>query len=170
MAYGKRDLIEASGLPDRTIRNYIVRGLIPRPKGHGLAAEYSEDAMIRAVAIGRMRAEGQHIDLITEKVARWTQAEFREFVDATAPRPSPPDDAAPEPAPPPVVDGTLERRVVRGEGGLREAPCYHVVTLLPGITLMVDADAPEIVLRIATEICERYGQRARPRAAAGPES
>ncbi len=80
MSYTKQDVMELSGLADRTIRNYVKRGLLPAPKGHGLAAEYDEEHMVRAVAIGRMRAQGDHIDVITERIAEWKTAQFKRFV------------------------------------------------------------------------------------------
>src|SRR5580692_10877596 len=87
MAYTRQDLVRRSGLPDRTLRNYIARGLLPRPTGYGLAAEYGEEHMVRAVAIGRMRVQGQPIQAIEQHVAGWSTAKFRRFVSQTDPPP-----------------------------------------------------------------------------------
>ncbi|HEV3192770.1 MAG TPA: MerR family transcriptional regulator [Polyangiaceae bacterium] len=189
MTYTKRDVIERSGLADRTIRNYVKRGLLPAPVGHGLAAEYNEEYMVRAVAIGRMRAEGEHIDVITERIAGWTTAQFKRFVKQTEPRaPAPPPAPAP-PTPPPVaspqsqgapplpVPALQEAVAHEGEpvtraavhqesrhdeiadGELPDAPCWRIYSLITGIGLMVDVKAPPIVQRIAAEILARYGPR-----------
>ncbi|HEY1694546.1 MAG TPA: MerR family transcriptional regulator [Polyangiaceae bacterium] len=89
MPFTKADLLERSGLPDRTIRNYMARGLIPRPTGHGLAAVYDDEAMVRAVAIGRMRASGAHIQSVVEQIAGWTTRRFKRYVAETDPKPAP---------------------------------------------------------------------------------
>ena len=204
MPYTKQDLIEKSGLADRTIRTYIARGLLPRPVGHGLGAEYDDVHMVRAVAIGRMRAEGLRIADITERIAGWKTAQFKRFVAKTeppAPEPPPAAEPSPDPAeeiarpePPEAPRGLREpgprvprigetpnddggrgepaRREVAGRASLRstsrdeeiadsdlpEAPCWRIYSLLTGIGLMVDVDAPPIVQRIAAEILTRYGR------------
>jgi DNA-binding transcriptional MerR regulator len=189
MTYTKRDVIERSGLADRTIRNYVKRGLLAAPVGHGLAAEYNEEHMVRAVAIGRMRAEGEHIDVITERIAGWTTAQFKRFVRQTEPRapePAPtPPPPTPPPAPPlspgapslPVVPALEEAAAHEGEPVARaavpqdnrhdaiadrdlpDAPCWRIYSLITGIGLMVDVKAPPVVQRIAAEILARYGPR-----------
>jgi DNA-binding transcriptional MerR regulator len=175
MPYTKQDLIEKSGLADRTIRTYIARGLLPRPVGHGLAAEYDEGHMVRAVAIGRMRAEGLHIADITERIAGWKTAQFKRFVAQTEPpAPEPPPAAEPSPAPAEEVvrrealedprgrhEPVKRQPLVRDEiadSDLPDAPCWRIYSLLTGIGLMVDVDAPPIVQRIAAEILTRYGR------------
>lgn len=97
MAYTKQDVMARSGLPDRTIRNYIKRGLLPRPVGHGLAAEYDEDHMVRAVTIGRLRGEGIPIEAIADQIGGWKTSQFKRFVART--NPEEPAEAAPAPAP-----------------------------------------------------------------------
>jgi DNA-binding transcriptional MerR regulator len=180
MTYFKEHVIERSGLPDRTIRNYIKRGLLPPPVGHGLGAEYSEEHMLRAVTIGRMRAQGIKIDAIAEQIAAWSNAKFKRFVADTEPQPTaaapaapPTPPEAPEPAalrgeippraelPPRGVpqEATIERHDPIGDATLSDGPCFRIVSLLPGLGLMLDVDAPPIVRRIAAEICERYGQK-----------
>jgi DNA-binding transcriptional MerR regulator len=174
MSYTKQDLIEQSGLPDRTIRNYLARGLIPRPRGHGLAAEYDEEHLVRAVAIGRMRGQGMHIDAITERIADWTTAKFKRFVAKTEPpaepAPSPPSaPSAPPPPPPPpeephpLLGEVVPRARLRGRDAHREieetddddalpqAPSWRIFSLVTGLGLMVDVDAPPVVHRIALE-------------------
>ncbi len=178
MRYLKQHLIEASGLPDRTIRNYIKRGLVPPPEGYGLAATYGEEHMVRVVAIGRMRAEGAAIDAITERIAGWTTARFKRFVTQTnppaeapaSPPAAPPSPGVPSPLPEleaPPVEGepvsprgpAMRRPTPIGALALPEGPSFRVIALLPGLGLMVDTRASPIVQRIAAEICDRYGER-----------
>jgi len=177
MRYTKRDLIERSGLPDRTIRNYIGRGLLPRPRGHGLAAEYDDEHMLRAVTIGRMRAEGQQIDAIAEQIAGWSSAKFRRYVARTEPPPeqpppSPPQDeplsgAVGSPSPTAVPALGAPRTVTRAERpqdeplaeiGLPDAPSWRIYPLVTGLGLLVDAQASPVVHRIAAEIVGKYGR------------
>jgi DNA-binding transcriptional MerR regulator len=175
MPYLKSHVIEQSGLPDRTIRNYIGRGLLPPPEGYGMAATYSEEHMVRAVAIGRMRAQGDHVDTITARVDGWSLARFRRFVTETHPEPPPPPVAAPlpssEPSPAlpqapaqqgePVNPGQarLESHDAIDDLALPEGPSFRILPLLPGLGLMLDSEAAPIVRRIAAEICHRYGRR-----------
>jgi DNA-binding transcriptional MerR regulator len=188
MSYTKQDVMELSGLADRTIRNYVKRGLLPAPKGHGLAAEYDEEHMVRAVAIGRMRAQGDPIDVITERIAEWKTAQFKRFVAKTepaapeapveleSPAPMAPEPPLPAPAARPEPSPALQevgaqrgepartlRRSARHEAiaddELPDAPCWRIYSLITGIGLMVDVNAPPVVQCIAAEILARYGPR-----------
>jgi DNA-binding transcriptional MerR regulator len=200
MPYFKQHLMERSGLPDRTIRNYIARGLIPKPRGHGLAAEYDDEHMVRAVGIGRMRERGMNIEEITVHTEGWTTAKWKRWVRDTEPQPPPPP---PAPVPPPAASAEshgagAEARAASaetdgepvlpgaraharlGDGGERYEPIeqadgeilpdgasWRMYPLITGILLMVDADAPPVVHRIAAEMIARYGAAA---AAARPRS
>ncbi len=187
MTYTKQDVMARSGLPDRTIRNYIKRGLLPRPVGHGLAAEYDEDHMVRAVTIGRLRAERIQIDAIADQIAGWKTSQFKRFVART--NPDEPEEAAPPPAsaasasapaPAPAVSASapasthsddallgqpVERAPLRTrkqhealtQATLPEAPRWRIYSLLSGMALMVDDGAAPVVQRIAAEILARYG-------------
>ena len=171
MPYTKQQVTELSGLPDRTLRNYQKRGLLPATDGYGLGASYSDDYAVRAVTIGRMRAQGDAIDVITERISGWTTAAFRRFVRQTdpAPPPQPPPAAPPAAAPAeaPAVDGEpvsraeerLRRHEPIGELALPDGPSFRVLPLLPGLGLMVDMRAAPVVHRIAAEIYERYANR-----------
>jgi DNA-binding transcriptional MerR regulator len=168
MPYTKQDVIARSGLPDRTIRNYIQRRLLPAPQGHGLAAEYDDEHMVRAVAIGRMRAQGGRIDTIAEHIAGWSTAKFKRFVAQTEPPaeeapPSPPPPAPRSEGPEPVAAERVARAQLRrheplGDAELPDAPSWRIYSLITGIGLMVDADAPPIVHRVAAEILATYGR------------
>ncbi|HEY6459814.1 MAG TPA: MerR family transcriptional regulator [Polyangiaceae bacterium] len=180
MPFTKSDLVALSGLPDRTLRNYMGLGLIPRATGHGLAAVYDDDAMVRAVAIGRMRASGQTIGAIMDRIEGWSTARFKKFVAETDPPAAPAASPSPPAAPAPgrSAGGDAARPARRtpdalyaGDGvapapdeplddlALPPGPVCRVLALLPGLVLMVDGDAPPIVHRVAAEICARYGGR-----------
>jgi hypothetical protein len=177
MPYTMRDLAERSGLAPRTLRSYAMEGLIPRADGRGPGAKYSEEHMVRAVAIGRMRARGVGIGQILDDVEGWSTARFAKYVAETDP---PPEQAAPAPASsePPLVEGEPvpaedARRLgakgrargagmeVAEDGELPDAAAWSIYPLLSGMALMVDIDAPEAVRRLAKEILGKYGARPR---------
>jgi DNA-binding transcriptional MerR regulator len=180
MPYTMRDLAERSGLAPRTLRSYAMEGLIPRADGRGPGAKYSEEHMVRAVAIGRMRARGVGIGQILDDVEGWSTARFAQYVAQTDPPPKP---AAPAPASsePPAVEGERvpaeDVPLLGAEGGARrargagmevaedgelpDAAAWSIYPLLSGMALMVDIDAPEAVRRLAKEILGKYGARRR---------
>jgi MerR HTH family regulatory protein len=162
MPYSKRDLVELTGLGARTIRTYCERGLIPRPRGHGLGAEYDEEHLVRALTIARMRASGTGLDAIAEEIAGWTTAKFKRYVADTAPPPSAPPGGLPPPTEPPPMGASpfpIEPIVT---ASLPAAPAWRIYSLLTGIGLMVDVDAPPVVHRIAAEILAKYGRSRAP--------
>ena len=53
------DLVEASGLPGRTIRFYIARGLLGGPIKAGRGAAYSSEHLARLERIKNLQAEGR---------------------------------------------------------------------------------------------------------------
>lgn len=48
-------LAQATGIPERTIRSYISRGLLPPPSGRGRAASYGPEHLERLQFIGQVR-------------------------------------------------------------------------------------------------------------------
>ncbi len=58
------ELAEASGLPARTIRFYIARGLVEGPAKAGRAAAYSADHLARLERIKTMQSEGRMLSEI----------------------------------------------------------------------------------------------------------
>ncbi|MDQ6698850.1 MAG: helix-turn-helix domain-containing protein [Acidobacteriota bacterium] len=53
------ELAEASGIPARTIRFYIARGLLMGPVKAGRGAEYSAEHLARLEKIKKLQAEGR---------------------------------------------------------------------------------------------------------------
>jgi len=162
MPYAMSHLSERTGLAARTLRQYVALGLIPPPEGHGPGAVYGEEHMVRAIAIARMRDQGDSLGVIQETFAAWSLEQIREFVRETEPPPSahPPAVAPPPPeaAPAPVAAALEKPDIIEGTS-LPGARRYVVCSLLPGMLLMVDDDAPQLVRRVAAEIVEKYGTR-----------
>jgi DNA-binding transcriptional MerR regulator len=177
MPYTMDDLVRRAGVSARTIREYMRLGFVDPPTGHGLAAAYDDDQMLYAVAVARMRAEGTGWEAIRERVTTWSVAKVRAYVRKTDPKPPAPDPVAPPPSPPepPALDGepvgprarlphsgaAREDRMQR-DGDFPDSPVpdgshYVFCPVLPGLVLLVSADATPLVRRIAAEMIERYG-------------
>jgi DNA-binding transcriptional MerR regulator len=62
------ELAEASGLPARTIRFYISRGLLDGPAKPGRGAEYSPEHLVRLRQIQKLQADGRMLSDIARKL------------------------------------------------------------------------------------------------------
>jgi len=154
MAYTMRDLVQRSGLPARTLRVWNERGLLPRAIGRGPAATYSEEHLLRAITIGRMRAAGKRVDAVADAVEQWGFADFQRYVAETDPKPAPAPPPPPEPAPAPPHEPI-------GTATLPDAHAWRHYPLLTGLGLVVDTAASPVVNRIAMEILAKYGSAIR---------
>jgi hypothetical protein len=178
MLYTMADLTAASGLSARTIRDYIHHKFIEPPQGNGPAALYTEQQLLSAVCIARMRARKVGWDEIGATVPHWSLAKLRGYVKKTDPAPAKTEPVVtppPSPLDPPALEGEPigPRARLPGAGGaspgpravthddhdavLPDAPRWMLVQLLPGMALMVRDDAAKVVKRTAAEIIERYG-------------
>ena len=180
MRYLMTDLVSRSGLTSRTIRDYIRQGFLDPPDGHGLAATYSEKQLLTVVAIARMRAVKTGWSEIVDRLSTWSPKKLRAFVAQTDPSvPSPPSASAPapmlegepvapvaRPLPPrhPEADTTTELDAPASpDDVLRGGRTFVMASVLPGLAIIVDHDAPALVKRVAAEIVEKYGvMRERP--------
>jgi DNA-binding transcriptional MerR regulator len=63
------ELAAESGLPARTIRFYIARGLLPRPEGGGRGAGYGKQHLMRLEEIKKMQARGMMLAEIARRLA-----------------------------------------------------------------------------------------------------
>jgi DNA-binding transcriptional MerR regulator len=176
MRYLMADLVERSGLTSRTIRDYIKEGYLARPKGHGPAATYSEEQLLRVVAIARMRARGDNWEEIANRFEDWSLKQLRAYVRKTEPPASPPTAPASEPTPPPdplELEGRSAPRTLPahsetasttdldavgddGLAGFDEAARFAMVPLVPGLGIFLRADASPLAKRLAAEILRKY--------------
>lgn len=63
------DLVESSGLPERTVRNFITEGLVPPALGRGRSRYYTTDHLARLELVARLRAERLSFDEIRERLS-----------------------------------------------------------------------------------------------------
>ena len=80
--YTIQELMEASGVPRRTIYFYCQQGILPPPNGAGQAARYTETHLARLKMIPQLRAEGKRLDDIRDQfVAEGTGGELNNVMD-----------------------------------------------------------------------------------------
>lgn len=131
--YSSTALAQAVGLRASTIHRYLQEGLLPSPPRRGPATVYTEEHLLRLRAIRKMRGANLGLARIKRKLTAMSLDEVRAMVE-----PPPLAPAAPAPA----VDAAMER--------------WERAALVPGLELMVRADAGPLVLRLAREIVATY--------------
>ena len=131
--YTAAALARAVGLRVPTIHHYLQEGLLPSPPRRGPATVYTEEHLLRLRALRKMRMEGLSLARIKRRLPAMSLDQLRAMVDPPAPAP---------PTPTPASDGMMER--------------WERAALVPGLELMVRADAGPLVLRLAREIVAAY--------------
>ena len=127
-SYTIGELEELAGVPRRTIYFYVQQGLLPPPRGAGLAARYDEGHLSRLQAIPRLRAQGRRLD------------EIRSLFEAGTPEP-----LARRLADEPIVSAeaavapAAESAPDRASAGPVPEPVRRY-RLAAGVELLVDAD------------------------------
>jgi DNA-binding transcriptional MerR regulator len=76
-------LVNASGVPRRTIYFYVQQGLLPPPQGAGLAAYYTSAHLLRLQLIPVMRGKGLRLDEIRQRFGEMTEEDMRQELDAS---------------------------------------------------------------------------------------
>ena len=95
-SYTIGELEELAGVPRRTIYFYVQQGILPPPRGAGLAARYDEVHLARLRAIPQLRAQGRRLDEIRAFF------EAHPLVATSSESRSVPEPIVPPPAPEPV--------------------------------------------------------------------
>lgn len=62
------ELVDASGIPERTIRQYITDGLIPPALGRGRARYFTPGHLERLAMVAKLRADRLSVDEIRERL------------------------------------------------------------------------------------------------------
>ncbi len=136
-SYTLAALAKAAGVTVRTARFYFAEGIVQRPIPRGPATRYTDDQLLRVRAVKKLRFDGVRLPEIKRRLPSLSLEEVRALVDPPAPRPPS--------AAPPAADVSMER--------------WDRATLLPGLELLVRADAGPLVQRIAREIVAAYRAR-----------
>src|SRR5262249_18661022 len=92
------DLAERAGIPPRTVRYYVQRGLLQAPRFRGPDTAYEEEHLIRLRAIRRLQERFFPLDAIQVELARMTPDAIRALAEGAEPSPLT-ATMAPAPAP-----------------------------------------------------------------------
>jgi len=140
--YTRDELLGLTGVSARTLGVYTKLGFLPRPVLAGPNTRYSEEHLVRLLAVTKLRNE-EHLPLaaIGARLAAMTHDEMDEYVSEAGPAAEDADGASCVETPPaagaPARAGTAATAWGGAEG--RRGTRY---TLAPGVELLVDDDAP----------------------------
>ena len=173
-----RDVIARTGINPITLRSWIHAAVIPRGSGRARGTRYTETHVLKILAAQSLRAKGLGLEQVAYRIRRMTDEELASFVRlpvATTPASASSSGGSEAPSPStaaPAASAASPSAVVAKTPAVEAADTYAFrplqwVPLLPGITLLVDPDAGELVQRIAREIASHYAVR--PDASAPPK-
>jgi DNA-binding transcriptional MerR regulator len=145
------ELVPLAGLGARAIRYYLERNLLPRPKFYGTATRYKRDHLLRLLAIRRLRAEDMSLAEIKRRLATLSSIELERLATDELP-PGPTADAL-------MTSPTIAAAVaapIAPETLLTLDPIesWQRIALLPGLELLVKADASPSVRHVAKQMLD----------------
>jgi DNA-binding transcriptional MerR regulator len=156
------ELARLGGVTPRTVRYYLEKDLLPSPPFYGTATRHQRPALVRLLAIQRMKLE-EHLplDAIKKRLAHMEPA----AIEAYAVEKLPAGPAA-------TALGVARAQPMPSLGEPDSPPTYRserwdLVQLLPGLALMVYADASPLVKKLAQQIYDHCASAA-PKAVTTP--
>lgn len=138
--YTLDDLMREAGIGRRTLRSYIARGALPRPKHRGPLPAYDEAFLLRLKAAVRLRREGVPIDDLAARLSATSPDEIAYLAGH-----GPPPEAVPA--------EDFSKRAAAPTGPER----WERTCLYPGLELHVAVDAGEAAQRMARAIRRMFG-------------
>ena len=172
-----RDVTARTGINPITLRSWIHAAVIPRGSGRARGTRYTETHVLKILAAQSLRAKGLGLEQVAYRIRRMTDEELASFVRlpvATTPASASSSGGAEAPSQSTAAPAAsaASTSAVANSSATEAAGAYAFrplqwVPLLPGITLLVDPDAGELVQRIAREIASHYAVR--PDASAPPK-
>lgn len=139
VTYTMDGLAAASGVPARTLRQWIRMRLLPKPAGRGRAARYGDEHLLRARAVRHLRRAKVSVPKIRARLGGLDEGALRALV------PPPPRVMSVDGVPPPPPAPSYPRT------------SWELVTLLDGLVLMVNPQRGPALQRIADDIFRHYG-------------
>jgi DNA-binding transcriptional MerR regulator len=157
------ELARLSQLPQRRLRYYLEHRLIEPSEFRGTATRYQRRELLRVLGIARLRAEtGANLAEIKRKLDVLGDRELEAWLRT---QPLPPAAAEALGATQPEARGEPGAATRDGASQVvpsvraaaaKNASTWHRVCLLPGLELMIAADASPAVLRAAQTICDDH--------------
>jgi DNA-binding transcriptional MerR regulator len=160
------ELAQLTGLAETTVRYYMHRRIIQPIQVRGTATRYDRRSLERLLGVMRLKIEEQETTLADKqrKLDAMDDAELEQWVRAGSLPPAAAAALGFEPAP--VVDlaGTITDAKPHDETSMESPPALGIVegeqwqrvALLPGLELMVRADAKGLARIAAQRICQEY--------------
>lgn len=134
---GIHELETQTGVPARTLRHWVKKGVLPRPHGRGRVARYTETHLVRALAIKHLRSTKVSIREIYRRIGALSDEQVKALIP-------PPERMTPDgvpPAPPPTT---------------YPFATWELVGLADGLFLMVNPRRGPALRRIVDEIYKHY--------------
>jgi DNA-binding transcriptional MerR regulator len=156
------ELAELSGLPVTTVRYYVQERILRPLEFRGTATRYQRRELLRLLGLQRLKLEGKSsLAEMSRKLDALGEAELEQWL-ATGPLPLPPAAAAalgiqcPTFAlkGAPLVPASIQTQ--SSEILSSRSEIWQRITLLPGLELLLRADAKEAAQAAARQICEEY--------------
>jgi DNA-binding transcriptional MerR regulator len=131
------ELEQATGVPRRTVYFYVQQGIVPPPRGAGLAARYSSSHLLRLRAIPLLRERGWRLDRIRSYLSERSDAEVAALLDGAVTC-EPAVVASPPALPAPAARCETAEASRPGSGPFPQPHALIRYQLAPGIVLLVD--------------------------------
>jgi len=154
-----RELAQLSGVAGRTVRLYLQRGLLPRPRFMGPATRYQAEQLVWLLAIRRLRnAERLTLSAIGSRLRALTASDLKTFATENLPAGNVADVLGIRPAPLPASTLTpplsfLPHGESSGPSSL-QVPRWGRIELALGLELHIRDDASAPVLEMAQRLRE----------------
>jgi DNA-binding transcriptional MerR regulator len=140
--YTRDELLELAAVSARTLGTYTRLGFLPRPALAGPNTRYSEEHLVRLLAVTKLRdTENLPLAAIGARLAAMTYDEMDHYVSDGGPAPDDTDGTAGADGPAAATGPALAGTGATPEVGAGARRCTRH-TLAAGVELLVDADAP----------------------------
>jgi DNA-binding transcriptional MerR regulator len=137
---GIHELEAATGVPMRTLRHWVKKGVLPGPRGRGRVARYTESHLIRAQAIKHLRASKVSIREIRQRICALSDEEVKALVPPTTRATAVVADGMPAVPPPTTYPFAM----------------WELIGLAEGLFIMLDPRKGPALRRIVDEIYKHY--------------
>lgn len=132
----------------RTVRHYVAKGLLPRPRLRGAKTSYGHEALLRLLAIKTLRRQKLSIAQVKRRLSKAPMEELERLAGAER-----------KPAAAPPKPAGLPQGHVGPYRAQRAKSSWDRILICPGVELFVLSDADAEARRVAAEIEKHYGPR-----------